>query len=85
MVFRAQRKRARAYGFPAAIWDSGGKGKPGQEKHCYTNHGTGEFLSSGREPIETIVRAWTTEDPAYTLFPLHGNPYFWRFPGCRNY
>ena len=35
--------------------------------HCYTNHGTGEFLSSGREPIETIVRAWTTEDPTYTL------------------
>lgn len=60
-------KAARAYGFPAAIWDSGGKDKPGQEKHCYTNHGTGEFLSSGREPIETVVRAWTTEDPAYTL------------------
>ena len=60
-------KAARAYGFPAAIWDSGGKDKSGQEKHCYTNHGTGEFLSSGREPIETIVRAWTTTDPAYTL------------------
>ena len=28
---------------------------------------TGEFLSSGREPIETIIRAWTTEDPTYTL------------------
>ena len=60
-------KAARVYGFPAAVWDSGGKDKPGQEKHCYTNHATGEFLSSGREPIETIVRAWTTTDPAYTL------------------
>lgn len=45
----------------------GGKDKPGQEKHCYTNHGTGEFLSTGREPIETVVRAWTNDDPAYTL------------------
>ena len=60
-------KAARAYGFPAAIWDSGGKDKPGQEKHCYTNHGTGEFLSSGREPIETVVKAWTSNDPSYTL------------------
>lgn len=60
-------KAARAYGFPAAIWDSGGKDKPGQEKHCYTNHGTGEFLSSGREPIEMVVKAWTNNDPAYTL------------------
>ena len=60
-------KAARAYGFPAAIWDSGGKDKPGPEKHCYTNHGTGEFLSTGREPLETVVKAWTTEDPAYTL------------------
>ena len=60
-------KAARAYGFPASIWDSGGKDKFGQEKHCYTNHGTGEYLSSGREPLETVVRAWTTEDPSYTL------------------
>ena len=60
-------KAARAYGFPAGIWDSGGKDKPGQEKHCYTNHGTGEFLSSGKEPLETVIRAWTTEDSAYTL------------------
>ena len=60
-------KAARAYGFPAAIWDAGGRDKPGQEKHPYINHSTGEYLSSGREPIETIIRAWTTEDPTYTL------------------
>ena len=60
-------KAARTYGFPAAIWDSGGKDRPGQEKHCYTNHGTGAFLSSGREPIETVLRAWTSDDPSYTL------------------
>ena len=44
-----------------------GRDTYGQEKHCYTNHGTGEFLSSGQEPIETVIRAWTSEDPAYTL------------------
>lgn len=60
-------KAARAYGFPAAIWDSGGRDTFGQEKHCYTNHGTGEFLSSGELPIRTVIRAWTTTDPAYTL------------------
>lgn len=60
-------KAARTYGFPACIWDSGGRDTFGQEKHCYTNHGTGEFLSSGREPLETVIRAWTTDDPAYTL------------------
>jgi endoglucanase len=60
-------KAARAYGFPAAIWDAGGKDTFGQEKHCYTNHGTGEFQSSGREPIETIVHAWTTDSSTYTL------------------
>ena len=66
-------KAAREYGFPACIWDSGGKDTFGQEKHCYTNHGTGEFLSSGREPLETVVRAWTTEDPAYTLQSVYDN------------
>ena len=60
-------KAARAYGFPAAIWDAGGRDNPGQEKHPNINHSTGEYLSSGGEPIETIIRAWTTEDPTYTL------------------
>ena len=60
-------KAARTYGIPASIWDSGGRDTYGQEKHCYTNHGTGEFLSSGQEPIETVIKAWTSEDPAYTL------------------
>ena len=60
-------KAARAYGFPAAIWDSGGRDTFGQEKHCYTDHGTGAFLSSGERPLKTVIQAWTNEDPAYTL------------------
>ena len=60
-------KAARAYGFPAAIWDSGGRDTFGQEKHCYTDHGTGAFLSSGEIPLKTVIQAWTNEDPAYTL------------------
>ena len=51
----------------------GGKDTFGQEKHCYTNHGTGEFQSSGREPIETIIRAWTTDSPSYTLQSVYDN------------
>lgn len=60
-------KAARTYEIPAGLWDAGGRDKPGQEKHPYINHSTGEFLSSGREPVETVVRAWTSDDPAYTL------------------
>lgn len=66
-------KAARTYGIPAGLWDAGGRDKPGQEKHPYINHSTGEFLSMGREPIETVVRAWTTIDPAYTLQSVYDN------------
>ena len=60
-------KAARAYGIPAGLWDAGGRDYPGQEKHPYINHTTGEFLTLGREPIETVVKAWTTNDATYTL------------------
>lgn len=60
-------KAARAYGIPAGIWDAGGRDYPGQEKHPYINHTTGEFMTLGREPIETVVKAWTTNDATYTL------------------
>ena len=60
-------KAARAYGIPAGLWDAGGRDNPGQEKHPYINHSTGEFMTLGREPIETVVKAWTTNDATYTL------------------
>lgn len=60
-------KAARAYGFPAGIWDSGGRDTYGPEKHCYTDHSTGSFLSSGEIPLKTVINAWTNEDPSYTL------------------
>ena len=60
-------KAARAYGIPAGIWDAGGRDKPGQEKHPYINHTTGEFMTLGKEPIETVIKAWTTNDATYTL------------------
>ena len=46
---------------------AGGRDNPGQEKHPYINHSTGEFMTLGREPIETVVKAWTTNDATYTL------------------
>ena len=51
----------------AYAWDAGGRDNPGQEKHPYINHTTGEFMTLGREPIETVVKAWTTNDATYTL------------------
>ncbi|MBQ7709905.1 MAG: hypothetical protein IJT74_08315 [Bacteroidales bacterium] len=52
---------------PAGIWDSGGRDTYGPEKHCYTDHSTGSFLSSGEIPLKTVINAWTNEDPSYTL------------------
>lgn len=60
-------KAARAYCFPAGIWDSGGRDTYGPEKHCYTDHSMGSFLSSGEIPLKTVINAWTNEDPSYTL------------------
>ena len=49
---------------PAGIWDSGGRDTYGPEKHCYTDHSTGSFLSSGEIPLKTVINAWTNEDPS---------------------
>lgn len=59
-------KAAKTYGLPCFLWDNGAPGY-GQEHHAYINHGTGEFIGSSGEIIETIVKAWNTADASYTL------------------
>lgn len=60
-------KAAKTYGLPAFLWDNGGEDAAGQEHHGYINHGTGEFYSNGKEPVDAMVKAWFTEDASYTL------------------
>lgn len=60
-------KAARAFGIPAFLWDNGGTDSPGQEHHCYINHGTGQFMKTGEDPVKAIVKGWFTTDKSYTL------------------
>ena len=63
-------KAAKVFGISAFLWDNGntenGVGY-GKECHCYINHGTGEYMTNGKEPIEAMIKAWYTIDASYTL------------------
>ena len=60
-------KAAKTFGIPAFLWDNGGSDGAGKEKHHYINHGTGQYYSTSKEPVQTMVKAWTSTDPTYTL------------------
>ena len=60
-------KAARVFGIPAFLWDNGGEDGFGKEKHCYLNHGTGQFFTNGKEPVNVMVNAWSSKDATYTL------------------
>jgi len=60
-------KAARTYNLPCTLWDCGGKGTPGPEHHPYFRHDTGEYYEGAKEVVDAIVKAWTSDDPSYTL------------------
>ena len=59
-------KAARSFGFAPFLWDNGADGF-GQERHGYVDHGSGEYTANGKEPVEAMVKAWSSTDPTYTL------------------
>lgn len=59
-------KCARTFGISPFLWDNGANGY-GQERHGYVDHGTGEYTSTGEEPVKAMARAWNTTDAGYTL------------------
>ncbi len=59
-------KAAKTFGIAPFLWDNGAEGY-GQERHGYVDHGTGEYTANGREPVEAMVKAWSTTDVSYTL------------------
>lgn len=59
-------KCARTYGIAPFLWDNGAEGV-GREKHPYINHGTGDYMATGKEPVETMVKAWSVHSNDYNL------------------
>lgn len=67
-------KAARTYCLPCTLWDCGGSGKEGPEHHPYFRRDNGAFYDDdAREMVETIVKAWTSEDPEYTLESVYNS------------
>ena len=67
-------KAARVFGIAGFLWDNGADGY-GQERHGYVDHGTGEYTTNGKEPVEAMVKAWSTTDANYTLDSVYNS--FW--------
>ena len=65
-------KAAKSYGISAFLWDNGAGGY-GKECHCYIDHGTGQYKTNGKEPVEAMVKAWSTTDSKYTLQYVYDN------------
>lgn len=66
-------KAAADHMLPMYIWDNGAKGT-GSERHAYIDHGTGQFVDdTAKELIQTMVKAATTTDPAYTLESVYNS------------
>ena len=59
-------KCARTFGIAAFLWDNENEGV-GAEHHPYINHGTGEYMATGEEPVKAMMKAWNTTDKSYTL------------------
>lgn len=66
-------KAARTYGLPCFVWDNGGDGSAGQEKHGYIHHGTGAYLGNGGEVVARMKKAWFTESEGYTLETVYNS------------
>ena len=60
-------KAAKTFGISGFLWDNGGSDGAGKEKHHYIHHGTGQYYSTSKEPVDAMVKAWNTTDPTYTL------------------
>ena len=39
----------------------------GKERHGYIDHGTGNYMGNGEEPVKAMVKAWNTDSSNYTL------------------
>lgn len=65
-------KAAREYGMPAIYWDNGSR-DAGRECSGLLDHATGNYLNNGKEIIDLMVKAATSDDPAYTLSTVYNS------------
>ena len=59
-------RAAHTYQIPAIIWDNNVSGS-GNEHHAYFNHSNGAYLNKAESLVQTMIRATTSDDAAYTL------------------
>jgi len=65
-------RAAYTYNMPVVVWDNNVTGG-GNEHHGYFNHNDGTY-HPGMEPlVQTMIRAATSNDPAYTLESVYNN------------
>ncbi|PRY96364.1 endoglucanase [Marinilabilia salmonicolor] len=65
-------KAAKTYGMAPFFWDNGATGA-GKECSGIINHSTGEYINNGKEIVDVMVKAITTEDEDYTLRTVYDN------------
>jgi len=53
-------------------WDNGDTGA-GKECSGLINHGTGDYINTGKEIIDVMVKAVTNEGKSYTLQSVNKN------------
>ena len=65
-------RAAHTYHMPLCIWDNNSIGG-GNEHHGYFNHTDGTYLNGLESLVQTMIRAATLDDPAYTLETIYNN------------
>ena len=62
-------RAAHTYSLPLCLWDNwdGKSSGGGDEHHYYINHNDGTYYSGAGPLVQTMIRAATSDDPAYTL------------------
>lgn len=65
-------KAAKTYGMAPFFWDNGATCS-GKECSGIINHSTGEYINNGKEIVDVMVKAITTEDENYTLQTVYDN------------
>jgi endoglucanase len=65
-------RAAHTYDLPLCIWDNNSTGG-GNEHHGYFNHNDGTYLNNMESLVQTMIKAATSDDAAYTLESIYNN------------
>lgn len=65
-------KAAKTYGLAPFYWDNGSTGA-GKECLGLINHATGNYINNGKDIVDTMVKAVTSEEASYTLESVYNS------------